>query len=110
MGALFDALPLQVNHVRQITCVNRELGKRRHVYPRLVQSQRITQAKADEEIAAMEAVLESVKLAEQAQELVQLAETIAAFRPGGVDQDDDSDTINSLRTRARAILKKMGRQ
>lgn len=45
----------------QIACVKREIAMRRHVYPRWVEQQRMTQAKADAEIAAMEAVLDTLK-------------------------------------------------
>lgn len=45
----------------QIRCVGRELGLRKNVYPRFLRSGRITQEKADHEIAAMEAVYETLK-------------------------------------------------
>lgn len=41
----------------QIACVERELGYRRHVYPRRIAAKQMTQALADKEIARMEAVL-----------------------------------------------------
>ena len=41
----------------QVDCVEREIRKRRQVYPRQVAAGRLTQAKADYEIACMEAVL-----------------------------------------------------
>lgn len=41
----------------QIACVSRELGLRHRVYKRWVTNGRMTQKKAEDEIAAMEAVL-----------------------------------------------------
>ena len=40
----------------QIAAADRELAMRRKVYPRWVQIKRMTQARADHEIAAMEAI------------------------------------------------------
>ena len=45
----------------QIECVKREIGMRHSVYPRWVQIGRITQAHADRQIAAMEAVLATLE-------------------------------------------------
>lgn len=45
---------------RQIACVRREIAMRHRVYPHWVESKKMTQVKADEEIAAMEAVLETL--------------------------------------------------
>jgi hypothetical protein len=42
-------------------CCEREAGKRRHVYPRLVAGDRMTQDKADHEIAMMVAAGEYFK-------------------------------------------------
>lgn len=39
------------------SCLEREIKMRRRVYPRWVADGRMTQAKADEEIAVMEAIL-----------------------------------------------------
>lgn len=52
----------------QIRCVKREIGMRKRVYPRWVESKKMTEAKAAEEIASMEAVLETLLyvLAEEA--------------------------------------------
>lgn len=44
----------------QIACVARELALRRNVYPRQVEAKRLSQSKADHEIAAMQAVLETL--------------------------------------------------
>jgi hypothetical protein len=50
----------------QIACVKREIGKRRAAYPRFIASPKhhhnhMTQAKADREIATMEAVLQTLE-------------------------------------------------
>jgi hypothetical protein len=54
---LFPDAPTAVSIDRQIACVKRELAQRRRVYPRLIADGRMSQAKADEEIAVMEQVL-----------------------------------------------------
>lgn len=41
----------------QVACVQREISMRERVYPRWVADHRMTQKKADEELAAMRAVL-----------------------------------------------------
>jgi len=49
---------------QQIACVTREIGMRRTVYARRVAEKKMTQHKAEDEIAAMEAVkstLDAVK-------------------------------------------------
>jgi hypothetical protein len=45
----------------QIRCIEREIGMRHRVFPRWVTAQRMTQKKADEEILAMQAVLETLQ-------------------------------------------------
>jgi hypothetical protein len=40
------------------TCAVREVAQRKRVYPRLVEAKRMSQAKADKEIAMMEAIAE----------------------------------------------------
>ena len=55
----------------QIRCVGRELGLRRNVYPKWVASGRMNQADADREIAAMEAVLATLKRLEPSELLGQ---------------------------------------
>jgi hypothetical protein len=45
----------------QIAEVRRELGMRHQVFPRFVDSKRITQAQADERIALLEAVQETLE-------------------------------------------------
>jgi hypothetical protein len=44
----------------QIACIEREIALRRRVYPRFVFNHKMTQAKADKEIAAMSAALETL--------------------------------------------------
>lgn len=54
---------------RQIACVRREISMRRRVYPRWVQTSKMTQDEADRQISTMEAVqatLESVRSERQA--------------------------------------------
>lgn len=45
----------------QITCVEREIGMRQRVYPRWIEAKRMTQKKADQEIADMQAVLATLQ-------------------------------------------------
>jgi len=45
----------------QIACVTRELGMRRRVYPKWIESGRMKQDEADREIARMEAVLATLQ-------------------------------------------------
>jgi hypothetical protein len=45
----------------QLACVRREIGYRAGCYPRWVAGQKMTQAKADHELAAMRAVLETLE-------------------------------------------------
>lgn len=49
---------------QQIDCVRREINMRHRVYPRWVEIGRITQAHADHQIAAMEAVLATLEALE----------------------------------------------
>lgn len=46
-----------VTHDMKRACIEREIKMRRRVYTRWVQDGRMSQAKADEEIAVMEAIL-----------------------------------------------------
>lgn len=41
----------------QVACIRREIGMRERVYPRWVSTAKMTPKRADEEIAAMKAVL-----------------------------------------------------
>ena len=45
----------------QIRCVQREIGKRGHVYPRLVSAGKMQQADAEREIETMGAVLATLQ-------------------------------------------------
>jgi hypothetical protein len=59
MSDLFgqDDIPLD----DQIREVERELGARRHVYPRLIDSGKLTRQKADRQMAVMAAVAATLK-------------------------------------------------
>lgn len=59
MSALFESLPIPLEE--QITCVEREISMRERVYPRWVVEHRMTQAKAERELAAMRAVLRTLR-------------------------------------------------
>jgi hypothetical protein len=50
-----------IDIVEQIACARRELNYRRRVYARFVKANRMSQKKADHEIAAMEAILETLE-------------------------------------------------
>lgn len=63
-----DAPPLPI--ARQIKAVERELGFRRRVYPRWTADGRMSQAKADEEIVVMEAVLATLGGVEAKERLI----------------------------------------
>lgn len=58
---LFADLPRQVSLERQLAAVQRELGMRRAVFPRRVLAGKMAQSEADEELAAMEAVLATLR-------------------------------------------------
>ena len=45
----------------QIACVKREIGMRARLYPRWVSAQKMAQAKADEELGCMRAVLATLE-------------------------------------------------
>lgn len=45
----------------QIECVEREISQRKRVYPRLVTSGKMTQAKADREILTMYEILKTLR-------------------------------------------------
>lgn len=55
--------PVTIND--QIACVEREIQQRRRVYPRLIAKGSMKQGTADEEIRRMEAVLETVRAAQE---------------------------------------------
>jgi hypothetical protein len=52
---------MKIPLAEQIKCVERELALRRSAYPKWVAIQRMTQTTADRELAAMAAVLETLK-------------------------------------------------
>ena len=52
---------MDVTLTAQIACIERELRMRRNVYPRWIENRRLTQARADAEIATMEAVLATLQ-------------------------------------------------
>ena len=55
---------------KQVACIVREIKMRESVYPRWVQQQRITQDKADYEIACMRAALATLREVEAANRLI----------------------------------------
>lgn len=61
---------MPVSITDQIRCVERELGFRRRVYARRVDAQSMTQAQADKEIGAMEAVLATLRAVEKGELLI----------------------------------------
>lgn len=71
MSTLFPNAPVQVSLKDQIAEVGRECAMRRRVYPRWVADNKMTQAAADRQIAAMDAALSTLaKLARDAQSVV----------------------------------------
>lgn len=52
---------MKVPAEEQLRCVTRELSMRKYVYPRLVTEGKMSQRKADEEIAAMSAVVDTLR-------------------------------------------------
>ena len=65
--ALFDSLPNQVSLARQIEAAERELGKRRTVYPKLVNAGSMSPVTADEEIACQVAILATLRRVAEAE-------------------------------------------
>lgn len=61
MSGLFGKLPDVVSIDRQIRAAKRELSMRAHKYPQWVSAGRMKQAEADEEIAAMRAIVETLQ-------------------------------------------------
>lgn len=61
---------MDVSLEQQVKCARRELAMRRGAYPRFVAHGKMKQAKADEEIAAMEAILATLERLEQAERLL----------------------------------------
>ncbi|MBX9697889.1 MAG: hypothetical protein K2X74_00575 [Acetobacteraceae bacterium] len=70
---LFPDAGNMVSLARQIACIERELRMRRQVYPRRVADARMTQRAADDEIAAMEAALATLR------EVDDLRSSVVAF-------------------------------
>lgn len=54
----------------QIACVEREIAMRRRAYPRWIEQGRMTPQKSAQEIAAMEAVLETLRGIEKSERLI----------------------------------------
>lgn len=54
----------------QLACAKREVGMRKRVYGRWVEAGRMTQAKADAETAAMEAIVATREQLERAERLI----------------------------------------
>lgn len=61
MPDLFPAAPKQASLRRQLECVIREIGMRERVYARRVRDGVMTKAKADDELAAMRAVADTLR-------------------------------------------------
>ena len=61
IDSLFPDAPPSVSLARQVECARREVRQRERVYPRLVQDGRMSQAKADEEIEAMRAIVRALE-------------------------------------------------
>lgn len=57
--SLFETTPIPL--AAQIACVEREIAMRERVYPRWVSEKRMPQKKADDEMAAMRAVLRTLR-------------------------------------------------
>lgn len=58
-GTLFGDAPIPIES--QVACVQREIRMRESVYPRWVSAGRMKAEKADDEIACMRAVLETLQ-------------------------------------------------
>lgn len=67
MPDLFPDAPKAASLDRQIECVEREIDMRRRVYPRWVAAGKMQQAKADNEIAVMEAVAATLRMVKAGQ-------------------------------------------
>lgn len=102
MSELFDALPVQVSLDRQRACVRREIGKRNHVYPRLVGAGKLKQYDADKELAAMNAVAATLESVAKYEAFIG---TIARMTPGG-DHYSSAEALDRLIDMARALIEK----
>lgn len=61
--SLFDDLPADLD--AQIACIEREIRMRERVYPRFVETGRMTSIGAEREIACMRAVLHTLRNVQQ---------------------------------------------
>ena len=61
---------MNISIAEQITSVEREIRMREKVYPRWVERKKLSQAKADHEMAAMHAVLETLRKVQVAERLL----------------------------------------
>lgn len=68
--SLFDELPRHVTLATQIACVEREIKMRERCYPRWVEDGVLSAGRADGELAAMRAVLDSLRYLRERTELV----------------------------------------
>lgn len=59
--ALPKTRPADVSLDQQLTCAKRELGMRQRIYPTWVGAKRMSQFKADDEIAAMAAIVKTLE-------------------------------------------------
>jgi hypothetical protein len=62
VAELFPDAPAAVSLPRQVECLEREVRVRERTYPRWVAGGRMSQARADEELAAMRAALDTLCL------------------------------------------------
>jgi hypothetical protein len=69
MGAAASQRPAFTSAEKR-ECAERELKMRQRVYPRWVQSEKMTQAKADREIALMQAIVEDYAILEGGERLI----------------------------------------
>lgn len=65
----------------QIACAQREVGMRKRVYPKWVVSGKMQQSKADEEIATMEDIVETLTIAKQIAEFAAQHKASIAYYP-----------------------------
>lgn len=99
MNDMFATAPIPI--AAQIACVEREIAMRHRVYPRWVAAGKLTQAKADAEIAAMTAVRESLSdrgaLALQGRNGVLVSLLTECWRVIGTIEGDDDEEREQLR-------------
>ena len=56
---------MRTSTTEQLACVRREIALRRRVYPRKVESGDMTREQAEREVAAMEDILERLRLTDE---------------------------------------------